>query len=64
MAKEKSKKRKPPKKLNQYGQKMAEANPILLAAWTCSECGAVCLGTDGKPPIRCPNRKRCGKLFH
>lgn len=54
------------KGINQFGKQMATAipTPIIMQAWKCSECGAVSEGTNGKPPVRCSNRRTCGRLFH
>lgn len=51
-------------KINQFGQEMATAIETPVTLWRCSVCGHLSYGKDGNPPVRCSNRKGCGKLFH
>ena len=60
-------KRKPRKtleKVNQYGDPLAKAIKTTVYAWKCSECGAITPMTGDKPPVRCSNRKECGRIFY
>lgn len=67
MTKEKRRKRKKPKrpKLNRYGDTLAIPIRTAVIGWICPKCGAISFGDKkGTPPIRCGNRKNCGRLFH
>ena len=60
-------KRKPRKtleKTNQFGKPLAKAIRTTVYAWKCSECGAITAMTGSSPPVRCSNRKGCGRIFY
>jgi len=59
-------KRKKVVRVNQFGKPLATAELVTVAAWQCSQCGAIMPLVPGeKPPVRCSNRKGgCGRLFH
>ena len=51
--------------LNQFGDPLARAIRIRITALKCSNCGKVMFfGPKGDPPVRCANRKTCGKMLH
>jgi hypothetical protein len=52
--------------INQFGKPLARALLVTnVPAYQCSQCGTIMLpGDDGKPPLRCSNRKTCGRILY
>lgn len=51
--------------MNQFGVPLARALVQEVPAYRCSNCGTIMLPTEtGDPPVRCSNRKNCGRIFH
>jgi DNA-directed RNA polymerase subunit RPC12/RpoP len=51
--------------VNQFGKPLARALIVTAPVYQCSACGATMFpDEDGNAPVRCSNRKGCGRIFY